>query len=63
MRISRTSLNPIEVSASLDWSIITTLLLCSETCFDPLAELRFERVKDWSAAICWLRWAISFLMM
>jgi hypothetical protein len=63
VRISRTSLNPMEVSANLDCNIITTLLLCSETCLLPLALLRLDRTNDWRDAICWFRCAMSCLMM
>lgn len=52
VRISSTSLNPILVSASLLCSIMTMLLLCSETCFEPPAALRVFLVNCCSWAIC-----------
>lgn len=50
VRISSTSLNPMVVSANLVWSMVTTFLLCSDTCLPPA--LRLDWVKACSWAIC-----------
>ena len=51
VRISSTSLNPIVVSASLVCSIVTTFLLCSETCLPPAPAFKLDCVKACNWAI------------
>lgn len=63
VRISNTSLKPIVVSASFVCSIVTTFLLCSETCLPPTPGYRFDCVNACSWAICELSAAMSCLMM
>jgi len=63
VRISRTSLNDIDVLANLLWSSMTTLLLCSSTCFWPWTALFLFLTYAWSDAMDLLMWAISCFMM